>query len=457
MTLSFRARLALAMGALILLVAAAFALWVPRRFEKEAVALIGHKAETLAHLTAFTIHPSLYFGDRAALEEALSGTREDEDVAYIVVADPAGKRLAAFHPERASRGGIARRTPGGGLSPDGRLFEVTTPVREGERVLAFLHIGLSLERLNRELLQMRIAIALLSAVILAIGLAIVMLTSNLLTRPLQAVAAGAARVAAGDLGHRVPAEGRADEIGRLAASFNDMAEKVSERDAALRRSHEQLRLLSRRLLSVQEEERLRIAREVHDELGQALTAMKIELQQIGVRDESLREPLRAISRSIDEVVDLVRRIAADLRPAILDDLGISAAIEQQLRRLRETAGIRTELAIAEEPQVDVLTGATLYRITKEALANVVRHAEATDVKVSLAVVDGAAILEIRDNGRGIDGRSIADPRSLGLVGMRERAEMLGGSAMIEGAPGGGTTVRVTLPLAREERSAGTLR
>ena len=454
--LSFRARLALAMGALILLISAAVAFWVPRRFENEAIALIGHKAETLAHLTAFTIHPSLYFGDRSALEEALSGTRQDKDVAYIVVADPAGRSLAAFHPERATRAGIARRTFGGGLSEDGRLFEVTTPVRDGERLLALLHIGLSLERLDRELAQMRIGIALLSAVILGIGLAVVMLTSNLLTRPLRAVAAGAARVAAGDLEHRVPA-GRSDEIGQLASSFNDMAEKVSERDAALRRSHEQLRLLSRRLLSVQEEERLRIAREVHDELGQALTAMKIELQQVGLRDESLREPLRAISRSIDEVVDLVRRIAADLRPAILDDLGISAAIEQQLRRLRETTGIRTELAIAEEPQVDVLTGATLYRITKEALANVVRHAEATDVQVSLAMVDGAAILEIRDNGRGIQAGEIADPRSLGLIGMRERAEMLGGSAMIDGAPGEGTTVRVTLPLARGDGSAGSVR
>jgi signal transduction histidine kinase len=454
--LSFRARLALAMGALILLISAAVALWVPRRFEKEAIALIGHKAETLAHLTAFTIHPSIYFSDPAALEEALSGTRQDEDVAYIVVVDPAGKRLAAFHPERATRGGIARRTFGGGHSPDGRLFEVTTPVRDGERVLAFLHIGLSLERLNRELAQMRIAIALLSAVILAIGLAIVMLTSTLLTRPLRAVAAGATRIAAGDLEHRVPA-GRADEIGQLASSFNDMAEKVSERDAALRRSHEQLRLLSRRLLSVQEEERLRIAREVHDELGQALTAMKIELQQIGTREESLREPLRAISRSIDEIVDLVRRIAADLRPAILDDLGISAAIEQQLRRLRETTGIRTELAIAEEPQVDVLTGATLYRITKEALANVVRHAGATDVQVSLAVADGAAILEIHDNGRGLEESAIADPRSLGLIGIRERAEMLGGSAMMERAAEGGTTIRVALPLARKDSGAGTLR
>ena len=115
------------------------------------------------------------------------------------------------------------------------------------------------------------------------------------------------------------------------------------------------------------------------------------------------------------------------------------------------------MAIAEEPQVDVLTGATLYRITKEALANVVRHAEATDVQVSLAMVDGAAVLEIRDNGRGIQAGHIADPRSLGLIGMRERAEMLGGSAMIDGAPGEGTTVRVTLPLARGDGSAGSVR
>jgi len=438
MVLSFRVRLALTMSALILVIAAALYLYLPRKLEDEAIALISHKAETLAQLTAFTIHPAIYFHDRAALEEALSGTRRDKDVAYVIVRDPSGKTLASVHPQR----GPGQGTTGRGVSRDGTLYEVMMPIRDGGRELARLHIGMSLTRLNRELAEMRIAIGLVSAFILAAGLAAAALVSNLLTRPLREVAAGARRLAAGELGHRVP-EGRGDEIGQLAATFNDMAARIAERDASLRQ-------LSKRLLSVQEQERVRIAREVHDELGQALTAMKIDLQQLGTRHRELQEPLAGIARTIDDTVDIVRRIAADLRPAILDDLGITAALEQQLRRLRECTGIRTTLTVAEEPEIDTLTGATFYRITQEALANVVRHAAATEVEISLVLEPGGAVLTIRDNGRGMAPEKATDPQSLGLLGIRERAELLGGSVIIDSFPEKGTMVVATLPLSRPE-------
>lgn len=424
--MSFRARLTLTMGTLILLIAAALFIYLPRKLEEEAIALISHKAETLAQLTAFTIHPAIYFQDRAALDEALSGTRRDKDVAYVIVTDPGGRTLASVHPERATGGhGVSRN-----------LYEVVTPIRDGNRELARLQIGISLARLNREIAQTRLAIALLGAFILAAALVAVVLISNLLTRPLREVAAGAQRIAAGELTHRVPA-GRGDEIGQLAATFNEMAAKIAERDASLRQ-------LSKRLLSIQEQERVRIAREVHDELGQALTAMKIDLQQLGRQHRQLQEPLGAIAHNLDGMVDLVRRIAADLRPAILDDLGVAAALEQQLRRLRESTGITTTLTVSEEPEIDMLTGVTLYRIAQEALANVVRHAEATAVEVSLVMSDGTAVLTIRDNGRGMP--PLIDPKSLGLLGIRERAELLGGSVTIDSRPGDGTMVIATLPL-----------
>ncbi len=429
--MTFRARLGLAMGALILLIAIAISVYVPMKLEDEAMALIGQKAETLAELTAFTIHPAIYFGDRAALEEALSGARRDRDVAYIIVTGTDGQRLSEFHPEREG-------------SP--RVHEVVKPIHEGDRELARLRVGVSLQRLHTEVRQMRVAIGALSLLILGGGLLAVALISNVLTRPLRHVAAGAQQIAAGDLAHRVP-EGRSgksgDEIGQLAASFNDMAARVAERDAALRQ-------LSKRMLSVQEQERVRIAREVHDELGQALTAMKIDIQQLAKREPLLAEPLGSISRAVDNTVDLVRRIATDLRPAILDDLGVTAALEQQLRRLRESTGMQTTLTVAEEPRLDMLTGVTLYRIAQEGLANVIRHAEATEVEVSLAVENGTAVLEIRDNGKGMSREQIASSHSLGLLGMRERAELLGGSVAIDSRPGEGTCVRATLPLGKDD-------
>jgi len=443
--MSFRARLTLTMGVLILLMASALFLYLPRKLEEEAIALISHKAETLAQLTAFTIHPSIYFQDRAALEEALSGTRGDKDVAYVIVTDSAGKTLASMHPERA--------TGGRGVSRD--LYEVVMPIRDdstnGRHELARLQIGISLARLHREIAHARLTIALLGTSILAAALTAVLLIGNLLTRPLREVAAGAQRIAAGELTHRVSNRthriraGRPrdtnDEIGQLAAAFNHMAAKIAERDASLRQ-------LSKRLLSIQEQERVRIAREVHDELGQALTAMKIELRQLGQRRRELQEPLGAIAHRIDGIVDLVRRIAADLRPSILDDLGITAALEQQLRRLRESTGIVTTLTVSGEPEIDMLTGVTLYRITQEALANVVRHAEATAVEVSLAMNGGTAVLIIKDNGCGMP--QPAHPQSLGLLGIRERAELLGGSVAISSRPGDGTTITVTLLLTTTE-------
>lgn len=438
--LSFRTKLALTMGGLILAIVGFISFYFPRKLEREALRLVAHKAETLAQLTAFTINPAVYFNDPAALDEALSGARQDKDVAYVVVTDPSGRRLAAFHPE------LARALPAaGGISRDGDLYEVTTPIRDRGRELARLHIGMSLARLRREIMQTRITIGLVSLAILGLGLAGVLLLSTLLTRPLRQVATSARRIAAGDLDQSVPVA-TTDEIGQLAGSFNDMAVKIGQRNASLQRSHDQLRSLSMRLLSIQEEERIRIAREVHDELGQALTALKIELQQLGRRHGNLDDDVRVLNRSVDAIIDRVRKISSELRPAILDDLGMAAALEGQLRRLRESTGIRTTLTITEEPRFDTLSSSTIFRIVQESLANVVRHAEATEVEVALEVNPKEAELRVSDNGRGITPEQSQSPDSLGLIGIRERAEMLNGRVRVEGAPGRGTTITVTLPL-----------
>ena len=436
-SLSFRARLAMTTSFLILAIFAAMWFYLPRRFERQALALVSHKAETLADLTAFTIHPAIFFDDRAALEEALHGTRQDEDVDYVIVTDPSGATLASFRAERASAAALSRRTTGGAVAPDRARYEVMTPIRDQGREIARLYLGVALARLHGEVRDMRIGIGILSGVVLSIGVLSAVLLSNLMTRPLRHLAESARTIASGDLTHRVPVES-SDEIGHLAVSFNEMTARIAERDAALRQ-------LSRRLLSIQEQERIRIAREIHDELGQALTAMKIDLQNAG-RDNPA---VRAISTGVDDIIDLVRRIATDLRPGVLDDLGVTAALEQQLRRVRESSGITTRLTVAEEPQLDTLTGATLYRIAQEALTNVVRHAAADEVEVSLSLRDGSAVLVIEDNGRGIAPEKLRSARSLGLVGMRERAELLGGTVEIETADGRGTVVTATLPLPGE--------
>jgi PAS domain S-box-containing protein len=242
-----------------------------------------------------------------------------------------------------------------------------------------------------------------------------------------------------------------DETGNIIKWFGTSTEiedrKQSEK--ILYRSFEQLRALTARLQSVREEERARMAREIHDELGQALTAIKIELSSF-VSDLSpeQKQPLRSesIMKLIDETVQTVRRISTELRPGILDDLGLVAAVEWAAEEFEGRTGTKCHLNLpGADIELDPEHATALFRIFQETLTNVARHAKATEVSVRLAHENGDVSLEVRDNGQGIseDQRSAAD--SLGILGMLERALLLGGEFTINGVPGGGTIVRVRIP------------
>lgn len=220
----------------------------------------------------------------------------------------------------------------------------------------------------------------------------------------------------------------------------------------LRESHEQLRALSTYLQTVREEERTRIAREVHDELGQALTSCKLDLSWIAGKLPRELKPLlektRTLSAHIDSTIQMVRRISAELRPGVLDHLGLAAALEWQANEFQNRTGIRCDVQ-AELPDVQLEQdlSTALFRIFQETLTNIIRHAGATQVKVNLKVNEGRIILEVEDNGRGISRAEVNNTKSMGLLGMRERAALLGGTFKIGrvGRPGG-TRLTVTLPL-----------
>ena len=220
----------------------------------------------------------------------------------------------------------------------------------------------------------------------------------------------------------------------------------------LRESHEQLRALSTYLQTVREEERTRIAREVHDELGQALTSCKLDLSWIASKLprelKALLEKTRALSTHIDSTIQMVRRISAELRPGVLDHLGLAAALEWQANEFQNRTGIRCDVqAELSDSQLEQDISTTLFRIFQETLTNVIRHAGATQVTVNLKVNEGRIILEVEDNGRGISRGEVNNTKSMGLLGMRERAALLRGTFKI-GRVGrdGGTRVTVSLPL-----------
>ncbi|MBE0568236.1 MAG: PAS domain S-box protein [Deltaproteobacteria bacterium] len=231
-----------------------------------------------------------------------------------------------------------------------------------------------------------------------------------------------------------------------------MLDEGKRAEEKLTKSRERLRNLSARLQSVLEEERMRISREIHDELGQALTAMKLDLSSVrrslisgGLDEQSAK--IHEIERSVIRVIRTVRKIATELRPGILDELGIAAAIEWVARDFQDRTGIDCNVTIrAVEKISDTVCGTAIFRIAQEALTNVMRHAAASQVNVRLEKMDDTLILEVRDNGIGImEGRNI-DSKSLGLIGIRERVLLLGGEAVISGKPGEGTLVRVILPI-----------
>ena len=239
---------------------------------------------------------------------------------------------------------------------------------------------------------------------------------------------------------------------RLAAANRELEQEVHARQQAedeQRRSFEQLRALAARMQTAREEERTRVAREIHDELGQALTAIKIDLTALlpNVLADAGPNPQRyqTVFRVLDEAIQSVRRIATDLRPGVLDDLGLLAAIEWAVDEFQVRTGIQSYVSLPDaELVLDAESSTALFRILQEALTNVARHARATRVTVRLAQADRGLSLEVQDNGDGIPEVQLAS-RSLGVLGMRERAILLGGEFSIGSTPKNGTTVTVRIP------------
>ncbi len=236
-----------------------------------------------------------------------------------------------------------------------------------------------------------------------------------------------------------------------------LAELVSTRaEKELHKSHEELRMLADHLQTIREEERKHMAREFHDQLGQSMTALKMDLSLLirTISDEKqdiqrklVAEELRSMQKLVDDTIRLIWNIIAELRPQMLDDLGLLATFEWETKQFESRTGISCEFkSSVGDIQLDSKKSIALFRIYQEALTNIARHANATVVKSVLRRDDGTLVLEIRDNGCGISIDEQLKQKSLGLIGMRERALAIGGSFEISGAAGEGTTIIVRLSL-----------
>lgn len=239
---------------------------------------------------------------------------------------------------------------------------------------------------------------------------------------------------------------------------------VKRTEQALRRSHEQLRALAARLQEVREEERASLARSIHDDLGHVLAALKMDLAGLSriisrtaqVPRADLRERIGAMSDVLDNAVQFVRRTASQLRPPVLDDFGLEAALEWEVRQFVDRTGIACEFACSiQDMTMDREHSTNLFRICQELLTNVAQHASATEVKVILRNHESSLCLEVNDNGKGITDEQAFSSKSVGILGVRERARILGGDLSISGLPGKGTTATVRIPFeeGQEERDS----
>jgi PAS domain S-box-containing protein len=236
--------------------------------------------------------------------------------------------------------------------------------------------------------------------------------------------------------------------------------RIKEAENLLRQSEEDLRDLASNLQDVREEERAAIAREIHDELGQQLTAIKLDVSWLDRKitgDAIIKERINGVLTMLTEMIHTIRRISTQLRPSILDDLGLIEALKWLARDFQKRTGILIELDCPEETlKVEPAVTTGLFRLFQETLTNIARHAEATLVSSRLYVEDGRLTLTIMDNGKGFDPAAAKKKKTLGLLGMKERTLMMKGDYEIDSQPGKGTSLRFSIPLqSRQQPSMGT--
>ena len=229
----------------------------------------------------------------------------------------------------------------------------------------------------------------------------------------------------------------------------DFSDRLAAQEK-VKKATQQLRELAAHLQNIREEERIEIARDIHDDLGQQLTAVQIALFRLGKQwkpDQALEKQLQGITDMIAQVITSIRRISTQLRPAVLDDIGLVEAMKWQTDEFEKRYSIPVTAYFSDIPDnLQQTIAVALFRIYQETLTNIARHAEASHVEIRLTCDHQLLSLEVRDDGKGVDEEVIGSKRTLGLLGMQERALMIGGEFEFSSQPGKGTTIKISIPL-----------
>jgi len=396
--------------------------------------------------------------DYASLEDYLSNIIDYQELSYLVILDRDEHAVIALGAFPARPWPVADTHPA--QVKDGS-YDVSDVITVARQPMGRVLMGFSLSLMEEAIRKSRTRGISIAAAEIILTVIVTVLIGLGLTRRLGILAAAAQQVGKGDYSIRIPIEA-ADEVGRTASAFNQMVTEVSNRTQQLEAAESQSRTLlaeNRNLvhtsLHVQEEERKHLARELHDELGQCITAIQADAESIrdlsGNGDRRIETSASAILDVSSRIYEVVHAMMQRLRPGVLDDLGLVEALKEELSTWQDRhPEIETNLdATGNLDSLDERINITIYRIVQECLTNIARHAGATRVSISLSGNIDSLVLSVSDNGRGLDQSTPSD--GLGLVGMRERAEGLGGEFMLTSEQGAGVTIRIRIPLQSEDR------
>lgn len=416
-----------------------------------------HAVAAATSLAARAVEPVLTQSTFGLYQLVTSVREGDRDIRYAYVVDGAGRVVAHTFGTGFPQDLLTLPPPAGVPylatsleTEEGLVHDVAMPLLGGQ--FGYVRVGLTERRVQEAALGL--TTGMIQAVLAVAGVAVLaaLALTSLLTRPLQPLVALTQSVASGDFTRRAPA-GPPDEFGHLTSAFNSMVEGLETSEREVQSKERARQELLERLMTAQEDERRRISRELHDEAGQALTALTVGLRTLADErpDVAARtEPLRQLAHS---TLEGLRRLSVELRPQALDDLGLAAAVRRFTDDFASTHGLEVHLQIIGSDSLPLppAVATSFYRIIQEALTNIARHASAQHVSVVLDLRPGAVMAIIEDDGVGFVpeeylGNVRPDGSGLGLLGIQERVALVGGTMQIESAPRQGTSIFVKCPV-----------
>lgn len=431
----------------ILVVRASMQEVVTKELELSAVSI----AENLANRST----DAILVNNQYLLFQLISETKTNyPDVQYIFAVDAKGQVLAHTFGIGFPAGLLtANGVPPGELSrisvlntTEGLVWDVAAPIFEGR--VGTIRMGFSGALLERTVNAVTTQLLLATLLVSAIGILFAIFLTSVLTRPIQQLAQAARSVGQGDLNQQV-SRWADDEIGELADSFNSMVKNLKVAAKAQQESNRLRSELVERVINAQEEERKRIACDLHDQTSQALVSLIVQLKLVESAPNAAtrRENIDILREQLRSALDEVRRMALELRPNVLDDLGLEQAIRWFAERCSQNNGLVVTVVSQDDlSDLPERYAVTVYRVVQESLSNVVKHSHASQARVVVTRQTGMLFLSVTDNGKGfIVHQANSKDGSLGIYGMRERIALLGGKFEIQSEPDKGTAIHVEIP------------